>query len=86
MNQVLIDRYSFLHMLSGIVASFFMEFKTWFILHMLFEIIENTNQGVYFIQTYLLWWPGRKDKADPILNSISDQVFSLIGFLIKKGI
>ena len=46
------------------------------------ELIENTQQGIYFINNYITWWPGGKPRPDSIINSIGDTIFSLLGWVI----
>jgi len=84
MGNNFFDQYSLLHFATGVIAYFFeMSFFTWFLLHMLFEIIENTSYGVKFINTWLKnIWPGGKPYADSYINSIGDQVFSMLGWLV----
>lgn len=75
------DQYSLLHFATGVVAYFFrVSFHQWFIIHLLFELLENTQSGVNFIDTTLTWWPGGKQQPDSIINSIGDQMYSLIGW------
>jgi hypothetical protein len=82
MGVKFIDKYSLLHFASGIVAFHFgINFWTWFIIHMVFEILENTECGMHIIQQIHIW-PGGKDTADSLLNSIGDQVFGLLGWLL----
>ena len=75
------DRYSLLHFASGIIAYYWgISFATWFIIHLLYEYLENTMQGMKIINKIKLW-PGGKEKADTILNSIGDQFYGLLGWL-----
>lgn len=80
----IVDQYSLLHIASGIVAYFWgISFKMWFIIHALFEIMENTNIGINFINIKLKGlWPGGKPTADAPINQVSDHVFSLIGWIL----
>lgn len=84
MGKNIIDQYSLLHFAAGIVVYFWgMSLETWFILHLLFEIIENTSQGIYFINHYFKnIWPGGKPYPDNYINIISDNVFAVLGWLI----
>lgn len=83
MGQTFLDEYSLLHFASGIIAFFFdISFTNWFLLHAAFEYIENTSYGVQFIDNYLFFWPGGKLRADALINSISDQIFALIGWIV----
>jgi len=83
MGKLFYDKFSLLHLASGIIAYYWnIPFIHWFIIHAIFEIIENTDQGVHFIDTYLKIWPGGKKSPDTYLNSVGDQIFSIIGWLI----
>jgi hypothetical protein len=83
MGEYFFDQYSILHLASGIVAYFFnINLLLWLIIHILFEVIENTNKGIYIINNYLLFWPGGKPKSDSIINSIGDTVFGIVGWYI----
>lgn len=85
MGQGLFDQYSILHLASGILAYFWgINFVDWFLIHMIFEIVENSLYGITFINKYIKdFWPGGKPRADAIINSISDQFFASIGWLIS---
>ena len=75
------DRYSLLHFASGIIAYYWgISFATWFVIHLLYEYLENTKQGMKIINKIKLW-PGGKEKADTILNRIGDQFYGLLGWL-----
>jgi len=83
MGNKFIDQYSLLHFAVGIVVYFWdIPLLTWFVLHTMFELIENTQQGIYFINNYITLWPGGKPKADSIVNSIGDTIFSVLGWII----
>jgi len=75
------DKYSLLHFAVGIVAYFWnVPFRIWFIIHLLFEYIENTQCGMQLIRM-ITWWPGGKSVADSFLNSVGDQFYSLLGWI-----
>ena len=76
------DQYSYLHFCVGVIFYFFgITIKQYFVLHLLFEIIENTNIGMLFINKYFKnIWPGGKPSSDSLLNSLGDHIFSLIGW------
>jgi hypothetical protein len=75
------DKYSLLHFATGIIAYYWgISFTFWFIIHLLYEYLENTKQGMKIINKIKLW-PGGKEKADTILNSIGDQFYGLLGWL-----
>jgi len=83
MGNKFIDQYSLLHFAVGIVVYFWdISLLSWFVLHTIFELIENTQQGIYFINNYITWWPGGKPRPDSIINSIGDTIFSLLGWVI----
>jgi hypothetical protein len=80
-----VDKYSLLHFAVGIIFRFFnIDFITSLILHILFEIIENTKAGVHFIDHYLTFWPGGKQKADSFINCVGDTVFFILGWFIAN--
>jgi hypothetical protein len=85
MGTQFFDQYSILHFAFGIVAYFFnVNLLTWFIIHTLFEIIENTVSVMSFVNSHLKWfWPGQSGKpyADSSLNSVGDTVFGMIGWI-----
>ena len=82
MGSYLFDQYSLLHFSVGVIAYFFnIKLYTWIILHILFEITENSNQGIHFINKYLLFWPGGKLKSDSFLNIIGDNITAFLGWI-----
>ena len=75
------DKYSLLHFATGIIAYYWgISFTFWFIIHLLYEYLENTKQGMKIINKIKLW-PGGKEKADTILNRIGDQFYGILGWL-----
>jgi hypothetical protein len=56
----------------------------WIILHTIFEIIENSPEGVKFIDTRIKFWPGGKKAPDNLCNSLSDLLFTIIGYIIAN--
>ena len=54
------DQYSLLHFAVGIVFYFWnISLTNATLLHILFEIVENTGFGMTLINTYFhTWWPG----------------------------
>ncbi len=82
MGVFLTDKFSLLHFATGIVVYYWgMSFLTWFVLHMWFEWFENTNYGMKIINKITLW-PGGKEHADAPLNSVGDQLYSSIGWIV----
>jgi hypothetical protein len=78
------DQFSLLHASAGVVAYFWsIPFFVAFICHTIFEIIENTQAGMLFIQRYLsAFWPGGKREPDAIINRIGDTVFFSAGWIL----
>ena len=75
------DKFSLLHFASGIIAYYWnISFLAWFIIHLIYEYVENTVYGMKLINKITLW-PGGKDHADTILNSMGDQFYGLLGWL-----
>jgi len=82
MGTNLFDQYTYLHFATGIIAYFWgITFWQWFFLHLFFEITENTDLGMKFINKYLFFWPGGKPQVDTLLNICGDQTGALIGWL-----
>jgi hypothetical protein len=76
------DKYSLLHFASGIVAYYWnVSFIAWFILHLIFELAENTETGMEYIRKVKLW-PGGKTHPDSLLNRAGDQFYSVLGWLL----
>ena len=85
MGSRAVDQYSLLHFAVGIVAYFWgIGWPVLLLLHILFEILENTRVGMNIINTYISFWPGGKPRADSILNQVSDNLFSLLGWFVSQ--
>jgi len=86
MGQTLLDKYSLLHFLSGVGAKYAgLDMYTWFLLHLAFEMTENTNSGMQFINENFSWWPGGgKPERDADVNIAGDQLSALVGWLAAK--
>ena len=75
------DQYSLLHFATGVLAYFWgMPLWTYALLHIVFELTENTTQGIHFINEYIPIWPGGKPAPDSPLNQIGDIVFGVFGW------
>jgi hypothetical protein len=85
MGSRLIDQYSLLHFAVGIIA-YFWGFSAWFVIvgHLMFELIENTEKGMFFINRYITLWPGGKPKADSVPNSIMDTLSTMFGWFLAR--
>lgn len=76
------DQYTYLHFAAGIIAYYWnISLFKWFILHTIFEILENSQMGIKFINKYIVFWPGRKPKKDSIINIIGDTFGAIVGWL-----
>lgn len=83
MGKQMLDQYSLLHFSVGVIMYFWgISFNTWFTLHLLFEIVENTHVGMNIINKYITMWPGGKPYADSTINSVFDQVLALLGWML----
>ena len=82
MGNLYFDQYTYLHFAVGIIVYFWnISLVNWFILHSVFEFVENTQTGINTINKYIVFWPGGKPKPDTIINSIGDTVGSILGWL-----
>jgi hypothetical protein len=82
MGNILFDQYTYLHFAVGIIVYFWnIPLLNWFVLHTIFEVLENSQMGINFINNYLVFWPGGKPKPDSILNVIGDTYGAIIGWL-----
>ena len=61
MGKYLFDQYTYLHFATGIIAYFWgVDLVTWTVIHILFELVENTVVGMKIINDYMPFWPGGK--------------------------
>lgn len=75
------DKFSLLHFAVGIIVYYWnMSFILWFIVHMIFEYVENTKYGMNIINRFV-YWPGGKDRADSLINSLGDQFYAQLGWI-----
>jgi hypothetical protein len=80
MGRVFTDKFSLLHFACGIIVYYWgMSFDAWFVIHGLFEILENTQTGMKYINQISLW-PGGKNEKDTVINSIGDQFYATLGW------
>jgi hypothetical protein len=83
MGQAFTDKYSLLHLAVGIVAYYWnISFFAIVVLHIVFEWAENTQTGMNLINRYITMWPGGKPRADSLLNSVGDTVYTVVGWWI----
>ena len=82
MGYRFIDQYSYLHFVVGATIFYWnISLFHWFLLHTLFEIVENTSTGIYIINNYITFWPGGKPAPDTLINNLGDTVFAILGWL-----
>ncbi len=85
MGNLFTDKYSLLHLAVGIIFRFFnISFIHSIIIHTLFEIIENSNYGIHFIDKYISIWPGGKKESDTLINSLGDLFYFSIGWYLAN--
>jgi len=85
MGYKIIDSYSYLHFaVGGLWRALGLNFWLGVVLHIIFEYTENTKTGMKFINNNFTLWPGGKPKADTLTNSISDIIFSVLGWLFQN--
>ena len=83
MGTAIIDKYTILHFSVGIIFRYLgFNLLILLIIHTVFEIVENSKPGMLIINNYFKLWPGGKPAPDSTINSISDIVFSLLGWVI----
>lgn len=86
--MVFFDQFSLLHFASGIIAYFWgLPLMWWFIIHAVFEFVENTELGTKFINTYIPVWPGGKHTKETFENSvIGDNVSAVAGWIFASSV
>jgi hypothetical protein len=92
MGKILFDKYSILHMASGIIMYFWnIPFLWALVLHTIFEITENTKWGMKIINTFFtkekliyFGWPGGKEFPDSISNNIGDTISMIFGYYLTN--
>lgn len=85
MGRYLFDQYALLHFSVGVIAYFWgLTFRDWSCVHMFFEIIENTEFGIYFINNWLFFWPGGKPEADRCINILGDNLAGFAGWIVAQ--
>jgi hypothetical protein len=81
MGTKIFDQYTYLHFAVGIIVYFWgISILNLFILHSIFEILENTQMGMKLINNYIVFWPGGKSQSDSIINVIGDTIGVIIGW------
>ena len=84
MGKKFLDRYTLLHFATGVVAYHWgMSEKVFLGLHITFEFLENTDEGMRVIRGFPLW-PGGKPHADSFLNMVGDTIGAWAGWRLAK--
>ena len=87
MGKTFTDAYSLLHFAVGIIFYFWnISLTNAVLIHVAFEVLENTDSGMLFINKYFPFWPGGKPYADASINSIGDTFYFILGFLLASFI
>ena len=77
------DEFSALHFSSGFVSHRLgITAAQHFVLHALFEWIENRPEVIPLI-AQIPFWPGGKEEPDSVINSIGDVVSGQIGWWVS---
>ena len=84
MGTKIFDQYTLLHFATGVIAYFWgLSLPLFFVIHTAFEILENTKQGINFINRYFTFWPGGKPQANHIINRIGDTIGAISGWYLS---
>ncbi len=87
MGLLFMDQYSLLHFAVGVVSYFWgLSLWSWVVIHFVFEVVENTEWGMWVINSYIRIWPGGKPYADSLLNRFGDIIFGVLGWLVAYGL
>jgi hypothetical protein len=77
------DNYSLLHFANGILLYYFgFSFILMSLIHIIFEVVENSNYGMMIIRNIKIW-PGGKESADTLINNLGDQFYASLGWLLS---
>ncbi len=85
MGTQFFDQYSLLHASAGVIV-YFSGVPLWFwnVMHIIFEVVENTPFGMKFINAYFPFWPGGKRHSDTITNRVGDVISGYIGWMLAQ--
>jgi hypothetical protein len=82
MGKQFLDQYSLLHFAVGIIVYFWgISAINWNMIHILFELIENTDIGMKIINNVFILWPGGKNYTDSYVNNIGDLLIGYLGWV-----
>lgn len=84
MGKRYFDQYSILHLSTGVLSYFWsLSFLFALLLHTIFELSENTEKGMFFINNYFTAWPGGKPEPDSLQNIIGDSIAFAFGWILS---
>lgn len=76
------DNFSLLHFASGIIAYYWnLTFIEWLLLHIIYEIFQNSQIGLWFINHIVTVWPGGKLNYDSYINILGDLIYGILGWI-----
>ena len=85
MGVLLLDQFSYLHLSMGVAAYFWgLSLRDFIVIHIVFEILENTKAGVRFINEKISFWPGGKPQPDTLTNRLGDTISAVIGWISAR--
>ena len=84
MGNAFFDKFSLLHFAWGVSAYYWdLPLLWWVLLHAVFELFENSAQGMALINRFP-FWPGGKTRADGWVNMVGDTVFAALGHMFAS--
>ena len=79
----LLDQYSLFHFAIGIIFYFFGISLPFLLLkYTIFIILENTKNGIKFMNKYMKFWPDKK--KDDVIGSIRNLFLAFFGWYSSK--
>lgn len=82
MGKLLFDKYSLLHVISGMIFGIIkIDFMIATTLHSFFELVENSDIGMKILSE-IKFWPGGKKFKDTPLNVLGDTISFIYGWLL----
>ena len=90
MGYNMFDQYSFLHFCIGAILYYWqVPFNVALAIHIAFELLENTPQGMQlinalFVRQGMFGWPGGKDRADAGINMVGDNISFAVGWYVAR--
>jgi hypothetical protein len=86
-DEYMITKYTIFHILYGSLFAIYSTSYTCLmvsiILHVIFEVFENTEYGIWIFRRNTIW---KNYSGDSLSNSLSDIIAGLFGFMIIAGL